>query len=75
MQSAEFSKSITHKIYDGLVTVNAKYIDPQILDIQIALDIWDDAVTIFNWYKGEVFAVEIINDKFANFMKQIHKIV
>lgn len=39
LQSSEFAKSITPKIYDGLVTVKAKYIDPKILDIQIALDI------------------------------------
>ena len=75
LQSSEFAKSITSKLYEGIVTVKAKYIDPKILDIQIALDIWDDTVTIFNWHKGEVFAVEIQNEKFADFMKQIHKIV
>ena len=48
-----------------------RYISPQILDIQIQMDIYDGVISIYNWYEGEVFGVEIYNDKVAAMQKQL----
>lgn len=75
LQSPEFTKSITKKFHHGVFKVEARYIPKNVLNIPIALDIYDDIVAIFNWHKGEVFGVELHSDKFAYFMKQIFQIV
>lgn len=48
-----------------------RYIPPEIFDITHQLDIYNDVLAIFNWYQGEVFGVEIHNQKIADSQKQI----
>lgn len=48
-----------------------RYIPPEVLDINYELDIYDNVLAIFNWYEGEVFGVEIHNQKVANMQRQI----
>ncbi len=53
----------------------SRYISPKILDIQHQMDIYNDVVGIYNWHEGEVFGVEIYNEKVAKMQKQIFDIV
>lgn len=52
-----------------------KYISPKILNIDHQTDIYNDVIGIYNWHHGEVFGVEIYNEKVANFQKQIFEVM
>jgi len=75
IQSKEFINSFTKKIRPGMYNIESRFIDPKIFPINIAIATYDDIVQIVNWHKGEVFGAEIRNDKFAEFIKQVHKLV
>lgn len=47
------------------------YIPPEKLNIEIQADIYNDVFAIYNWHEGEVFGVEIYNQKVADFQRQI----
>ena len=53
----------------------ARYISPKTLNISHQVDIYNDVVAYYNWYKGEVFGIEIYNSKIAAMQKQIFDIV
>lgn len=53
----------------------SRYISSDILDINHQSDIYDDVVTHYNWFEGEVFGVEIHNEKVAQMQRQIFEIV
>ncbi len=52
-----------------------KYIPPDILNINHQTDVYNNVVSIYNWYEGEVFGVEIYNEKVARLQKQLFEIV
>ena len=52
----------------------ARYIPKDTLDINHQVDIYNDTVTYYNWYEGEVFGVEIYNAKIAQMQKQMFEI-
>jgi len=50
-----------------------KYLPDKYLDAPLAVDIYNDIVVIYDWRDNDVFAVEIQNAKFADFMKKIFR--
>lgn len=56
-------------------TWKSRYIPSSLLNIEHQLDIYNDVVSIYNWYEGEVFGVEIYNEKVARLQKQIFEIL
>lgn len=64
----ESAKKFTPSPFKGDII---KYISSDILDISIELDIYNDTVVIFNWYKGDEYAVEITDNKLSKMQKQI----
>lgn len=53
----------------------SRYISPETLNIDHQMDIYNDVVSFYNWFEGEVFGVEIYNQKVADFQKQIFEII
>lgn len=49
----------------------SRYISPKVLDITHQMDIYNDVVGIYSWHEGEVFGVEIYNEKVAKLQKQL----
>ncbi|EKD96520.1 MAG: hypothetical protein ACD_24C00009G0001 [uncultured bacterium] len=39
------------------------------------MDIYNDVLALYNWHKGEVFGVEIYNDKITAMQKQIFEVL
>ncbi len=52
-----------------------RYISSKILNINHQIDIYNDVVSIYNWYEGEIFGIEIYNEKVASLQKQLFEIV
>jgi sugar-specific transcriptional regulator TrmB len=73
LRSESFLKSQTIKSYNPLPIKNdyIKYIDPSILDISTEIDVYNNTIVIFNWFEGDIYAIEITNEKLANMQKQI----
>lgn len=76
----EYFKSTKDQIKHKQVTLDNKnfetrYIPNRILKIPHQMDIYDNVVSIYNWYEGEVFGVEIYNEKVAAMQKQFFEIV
>lgn len=53
----------------------SRFIDAKILDINHQMDIYNNVVAIYNWHEGEIFGVEIYNEKVAALHKQLFEIV
>ena len=75
IQSVEFVKSLNTKIRPYIFDIHSRYIDPKIFNIKLAFECYDDVTAIFNWHEGDIFAIEIYDAKFADMIKQIHKII
>ncbi len=52
-----------------------RYIKRSILDINHQVDIYNNVTGIYNWHEGEVFGVEIYNEKVASMQKQLFEII
>lgn len=52
-----------------------RYISPTDLNIDHQFDIYNDVVAIYNWYEGEIFGIQITNEKIASFQKQLFDLV
>jgi len=52
-----------------------RYISSKILNINHQMDIYNDVIGIYSWHEGEVFGVEIYNEKIATMHKQLFEIV
>jgi sugar-specific transcriptional regulator TrmB len=52
-----------------------RYLSPKILDINHQMDIYNNVVAIYNWHDGEIFGVEIYNQKVATMQKQIFEVL
>lgn len=55
--------------------IQSRYISSRILNINHQVDIYNDVISSYNWYEGEVFGVEIYNEKIALMQKQLFEIV
>lgn len=55
--------------------VSSRYLSPAVLDVNCQMDIYNNVVSYYNWHEGEVFGVEIENDKIARLQKQIFEIL
>jgi len=53
----------------------SRYIPSKILNIEHQIDIYNDVVAYYNWYEGEIFGVEICNQKIASMQKQLFELV
>lgn len=51
-----------------------RYIRAEKLDVRIQMDIYNDVVAHYNWHEGEVFGVEMYNNKIASFHRQLFEI-
>lgn len=60
---------------DPSIQFQERYISSKILDINHQMDIYNDVITFYNWHEGEVFGVEIYNNKVALMHKQLFEIV
>lgn len=57
------------------INFESRYIPSEVLNINHQMDIYNDTIGIYNWHQGEVFGVEIHNQKIADFQKQIFEIL
>ena len=55
--------------------IDSRYIPSKILDITHQIDIYNGVVSYYSWHEGEVFGVEIYNEKIAKMQKQLFEIV
>ncbi|MBI5452275.1 hypothetical protein HY945_02345 [Candidatus Gottesmanbacteria bacterium] len=39
------------------------------------MDIYNEIVSIYHWHEGEIFGVEIYNEKVANMQRQLFEMV
>ena len=53
----------------------SRYISFDILNVNHQYDIYNDVVSIYNWHEGEIFGVEIYNQKIADLQRQMFEIV
>lgn len=53
----------------------SRYVPSSILDINHQIDIYNEVTSFYNWHEGEVFGVEIYNQKVADMQKQLFEIV
>lgn len=69
----EYVKS-EHTHYDWMGHVKSRFISDHILTIPHQMDIYDDVVTFYNWHEGEVFGVEIRNEKVSSHQRQLFEL-
>jgi sugar-specific transcriptional regulator TrmB len=67
------SEEEPHAQYRSFVGDELRYLPNKILDIQLAVDIYNDTISLYNWNKGEIFGVEIVNKQFADLQRQIYE--
>ena len=48
-----------------------RYLSPEVVDISVQMDIYNDTLAIYSWHEDEVFGVEIHNKKIADMQRQI----
>lgn len=65
----------SQEIIDHHKYFESRYIPPKVLDISYQTDIYNDVVGLYNWHEGEVFGVEIYNEKIARRERQLFEIV
>ena len=73
IRSDEFLKSeeLPTSEYRPFVGDILRYLPNKVLNIQLAMDIYNDTVALYNWNKGEIFGVEIVNKQFAELQRQV----
>ncbi len=64
-----------NKIDFGEKYFPSRYIPSSVLDITHQIDIYNDVVSYYNWHEGEIFGVEIYNDKIAAMQKQLFEVM
>ncbi|MBI4990736.1 hypothetical protein HZB96_01425 [Candidatus Gottesmanbacteria bacterium] len=74
----EGKKSLKQKI-DSLDfksrNIISRYIPSKMLNITHQMDIYNEIVSIYHWHEGEIFGVEIYNEKVANMQRQLFEMV
>lgn len=75
--SDEYLKSKKHEkaIHYNTKYFDSRYIPAKILSVNHQVDIYNDVIAYYNWYEGEVFGVEIYNEKVASMQKQLFEII
>lgn len=77
--SDEYLKNRDAKIIDSFSRptryIKSRYIPSNILSINHQIDIYNDVVSLYSWFEGEIFGVEIYNEKVAAMQKQLFEIV
>lgn len=53
----------------------SRYLPSRVLNVNHQIDIYNDVVSFYNWYEGEVFGVEIYNQKISHLQKQMFEII
>lgn len=72
------SKSFEFPFYlknDYKGQIESRYIPKHVLNIEHQLDIYNDVVAYYSWIEGEIFGVEIYNQKVASMQKQLFEII
>lgn len=79
LYSDEYLKGRKKGVYDNISSpaknFRSLYISPEILDINHQVDIYNNVLSFYNWHEGEIFGVEIYNEKIAQTQKQLFEIV
>lgn len=70
-----FPKGITHTLNDPENSFATRIIPSNVLFINHQIDIYNEVVSYYNWNEGEVFGVEIYNEKIAQMQKQLFEMV
>lgn len=75
--SDEYTKSVEKTGVDNYPKSHfrSRYISSTVLNITHQSDIYNEVVSYYNWFEGEVFGVEIYNSKIASLQKQLFEIV
>lgn len=72
---------VRHEFYEDKTVLfdpkafQSRYISSKILNIICQMDVYDNVLAIYNWHEGEIFGVEIYNEKVAAFHKQLFEII
>jgi len=74
IQNRKESKRPNHLDIVGF-TFRSRYLPPNILKIDHQMDVYNNIVSYYSWHEGDVFGVEIYNQKVADFEKQVFEIV
>lgn len=70
-----YKKGVTDSLTHPADSFATRIIPPKILLINHQIDIYNEVVSYYNWYEGEIFGVEIYNQKIAIMQKQLFEIV
>jgi len=62
-------------LMEDTANIDSRYISSKILNINHQIDIYNDVVSRYNWFEGEVFGVEIYSEKIALMERQFFEIV
>lgn len=72
LYSDEYLKSLKEiGPHEDWPTWKSLYINPEILNINHQLDLYNDVMAIYSWRAGEIFGVEIYNQTVVKMQKQI----
>ncbi len=71
----ESKKKLNKSIVFDEPHFHSRYIPIEILDINHQMDIYNEVTSFYNWHEGEIFGVEIYNEKIAKMHKQLFEIV
>jgi len=78
LYSDQYVESAKKNPYPSPITWDlweSRYIAPEILTIDHQIDIYNDVVAYYSWHEGEIFGVEIYNEKVARLQKQIFDVL
>ncbi|MCC7304210.1 hypothetical protein IT418_02240 [bacterium] len=67
------SEEETHAQYRNFAGDQLRYLPNKIINIQLAVDIYNDTISLYNWNKGEIFGIEIVNKQFADLQRQVYE--
>lgn len=71
------SRLLTKKdsLLEKTPNIDSRYISSKILNINHQIDIYNEVVSHYNWFEGEIFGVEIYNEKIASMERELFEIV
>lgn len=72
--SNEYLKSVQGRLLLSN-TIESAYIDESIYNIDHQVDIYNNTLAFYSWHAGEVFGVEIENEKIANLQRSLFELV
>lgn len=63
-----------HVDYDWGGRISSRYLPRKVLAIPHQSDIYDEVVSHYSWSEGEVFGVEIVNERVASMQRQLFEL-